>query len=445
MLHLPSPLRRNSDKEHVISVMSLSEPEPNRLLGQSKLQCLPNKTSPSSPPPSVASPNQRISQTQLNVGQRRLSQFMNSIVTRPIPRSVFPPHISLSVQAPNEVVCAPLPFPSLELDVLSCLDEILSSPTGTRCLEIENFEEDYSSAINSAGMPCVALATSSQTEHMPKEAFCRAEISLSSHSRVKTRVEIEVEQPSLTALPNEIIWSIIACFGEPKELLALGRVCQKLRVMTLDEIIWKPSLVKISAECDIPLDLLNRNDAIPSYIRWCAINRWHQSYLEAKSLLEKLKPENRPSTDEKEKFEVIFAQMMPNVSPWLPTAYSTDEVVLTLPSSISVLPLNNLNALSVAIELKSGAHRHELLRMGLAPTIEFDIYGPSSAKPTIQCKTSDIYHPYLCNTTKHLSIPNLQHIHESSNADSATKIRLLILAIQDCFTSFNSIVSDFTL
>jgi hypothetical protein len=321
----------------------------------------------------------------------------------------------------------------------------MNSPSVAQCLESEEFqavESDSNLGLldDSSDLTCLSLASIDDHEQVSKGKCQRRR-----QGRTAEREFDLSRSSSLTELPNEIILAILGCVTDKQELLCLSRVCQKFRNVVLQDYLWKPSLVDIAVQCDIQPNLLNRSDSIPAYLRWCAINRWSQRYEEAKRLLAKFSSENRLSAEEKEKFELSFAAMMPSVSPWSPSAYSTDEIVLKLPGSISVLPLNDMNAIQVFIELNSGAHKHELMSKGLSPVLEFVIYNPSNAKPNITCLTADIYHPLLEQSSKQLLLPHSSLLLNEGNADPASNIRHHILAIRDCFTRFDSIVSDFTL
>ena len=269
-----------------------------------------------------------------------------------------------------------------------------------------------------------------------------------SHSSSESEDEEWPASNSLMGMPLELILRIIGFVGNKQELLVLSRVSKDFRSLTLDESLWKPDLVLLATECKIGSELLARSEDYPSYLRWCAINRWVDLYREAKSLLDTLKPENRPSAESRDRFEALVSRMMPGVSPWAQPQYHLEEIEMTLPTTIQLQAREDLDAIQVFIELTHGVHRYELTRQGKPPVLEFLIHNPTRRRPTIICKTPGLYHPYLSETTNHLELPSSVCLPTDDSVvtrDAADSIRTLILAIRDAFTNLDSMASDFTL
>ena len=146
-----------------------------------------------------------------------------------------------------------------------------------------------------------------------------------------------------------------------------------------------------------------------------------------------------------EQIESEWCKMMPDVSPWQASNSVTEEIVMTLPPLMEISPFQNSDtAVLVHLELDSGAHKHELLRQGLPPVLEFVIYEPAGDHPKVTCRTPGLYHPLL-SSSGHLGLPLEAHsLRRSAGASSATIIRELLLLIKDAFTNISSIAADLT-
>lgn len=229
--------------------------------------------------------------------------------------------------------------------------------------------------------------------------------------------------------------------------MALSRVCKTLRKQALAETVWRPVLRRVASECDIEEVLLRRNDTTPSYLLFHAVLRWRDLYLEMKQLLKTMEPPQvQEFADERARFELLFEKMMPGVTPWESTNYIDEEVVLRLPSTITVLPSKNVKSIEVFIQLEHGAHKHELEKRGLNPILHFYVYEPTGDHPVINLQSPDIWHPLLNPTTNQLCLDIHRHTHIGGcQTSSAEAIRAIVLQIQEAFTNLSSIASDFTL
>jgi len=423
--------------KHVISVMSSTEPEPNRSLRSGKPGSPPPKSASPSPPHQQASAKSRVTHNQHAVATRKLEQFMNSTMVRPVPVdqhfAATPHHHSASTWP----CIGPSSESHLLYDVLHGFHALL---------EMEN----RSGSLDSHGLGLAALPQSfapsaTHLTTLDQNVNCSG-LQHKHHNfeaaYVSGSEEESEPQSGLMSMPREIILAIIGHVGDNQTLLQISRVCKPLREFALIDSIWTQELDRLASECCIQREWLNRLDSTPKYLRWCAIMRWYAPYQEAKRLLNVLTPENRAATNEKDLFEEIFNSMMPNVSPWSPSAYYLDEIQFTLPTSVSVLPTTDSNALHICIELESGAFRHELFGKGLAPELQFMLYDPVGAHPAVTCLSKDIYHPLLHPSSNRLLI---SFPARSPSMDPSFVVKDMILQIRDLFTRFDSIVSDFLL
>lgn len=435
-------------QRHVLSVKSAAEPEPNRQLRSGNQSPSKSKSPSTSPLSSKTALASRVSTQQHGRASRFVSRFMDSILLRLPPAIGSELDISASAPSPRSpYYSSSLSNPSIT-DVVGGIQEILEAdkrsltagPEKVQSLgipedpEAQVLEQVYTSDSSDSicDEDCQLPTTESTAVTWSPESF--DDDSASSNS--------------LLELPVEVFLRIIGFVEDKEVLVTMSGVSKDVRCFTLSESLWKPDLLRLSAECNIGTELLERSKDCPSYFRFCAINRWFSTYKEAKDLLEKLSPEKQSSTEERERFEVLASKMVPGISPWVQPQDYLEEVEMMLPKTIEVLQRKELDSIHVIIELTHGVHRYELLRQGKPAVLEFLIYNPTRRRPTITCETPNIYHPYLSASTKNLELPSsvLYPTEDSIISRSASEtLQHLILTIQTIFTEMNAIASDFTL
>lgn len=377
-----------------------------------------------------------------------MSRFMDSILLRLPPAIGSELDISASSSSPRSPCNASsLGNPSIT-DVVGGIQEILEADKRGRTAGLAK--------VQSLGIPEDPELQVLEPVHLSdsSDSFCGEDFQLpTAESTAVTWSPESLDDDSATStslleLPTEVFLRIIGFVEEKEVLVALSGVSKDVRSFTLSESLWKPDLLRLSADCNIGTELLERSKDCPSYFRFCAINRWFNTYKEAKELLEKLSPEKQSTTEERERFEALASKMMPGISPWAQPQDYLEEVEMMLPNTIEVRQRKELDSIHVIIELSHGVHRYELLRQGKPAVLEFLIYNPTRRRPTITCETPDIYHPYLSASTRNLELPSsvLYPTEDSVIARSASEtLQHLILTVQSTFTEMNAIASDFTL
>lgn len=448
MLHTPMLTAGEHVHRHVLSVKSAAEPEPNRQL-RSGNQASPKAKSPStSPLSSKTSTSSRVSTQQHGRASRFLNRFMNSILIRLLPVGALSVDLSASAPSFPSPVCTSTPNNLSMINVVDSLKEILEADKRHR---IAASEETHG-----LGIPSHPDAATEQSRH-PRDfsdAICMedsqlpTEGSAAAHWSPESSDDESATPNCILGLPTEIIFKIFGFVDEKDNLLALSRVSKDIRSYALSDSFWKTDLARLVQECNIQQEYIQRSNDRPSYLRWCAINRWVDTYKEAKTLLELFNSENRTVAEERERFETLASKMMPGISPWAQPQDYLEEIEMTLPKTIEVLQRKELDSIHVVIELTHGVFKYELMLQGKPPILEFLIYNPTRRRPTVICQTADIYHPYLSSTTKNLDLPSNSLCPTEDSVvtrDASQSLQQLILAINDAFTNMNSLASDFTL